>query len=527
VGRAELVLVPPSSPIIFESCLRDQNMTPIGIDLGTTHLAAAWVDSQGQPRVLYGHDGSALLPATVYFESPDVVQVGRDPLRGEGIEIDRLAIQTKRWLGRPRNYQFHDREYSAVELASLMLRKVISRAKDQLGTEVGPVTLAIPAHFDVAQRAAIHQVAELAGVTLSAIVSEPVAASIAFGSRHVGPRYGDLAEGVPTLVIDMGGGTLDISVVTCMEDDIDVSVVAGDAHLGGMDFDRALYYHLCHHVLDHTGIDPASDPVLRYRLLSLSRWAKENLTFNSEVRVEISDEFLGGMSCEPMLLTVDAANELWAELLERSESVLLRVLSECEDKEIDLGRVVFSGGGSLVPAFRDRLVPHVAPLAAEADMLMGPDEAVAVGAALYGSMVSGSAADNVIPTLHERLPYDLGVADEVGHMVVVVAKGTELPGRGVHVFTTVEDNQTQVVFRIVRRDADGTLTPLGEVCLNGLNPSTQGDPDLNVHFRVDAEGALSIDAWEGENTPVSLNLAFSGDLTALQPARRGRQLTVL
>lgn len=503
-------------------------MTPIGVDLGTTHLAAAWVDGTGSPRVLYGPDGSALVPATIYFESADVVQVGRDPLRGEGLELDRLAIQTKRWLGRPRNFLFHDREYSAVELASLMLRKLVARAKAQLGDDVGPVTLAIPAHFDVAQRAAIHQVADLAGVTLNTIVSEPVAASMAFCTPRAGKHYRDLADGVPTLVIDLGGGTLDISVVTATPDLIDVPVVTGDGHLGGMDFDRAVYYRLCHHVLDETGVDPAGDPALRYQLLARSRAAKESLTYNDTARVEVPAHLLGGRPCPPLDLTVDEADELWGDLLARAETLLLRALAECEQEGIDIGRVVFSGGGSLVPAFRRRMLSHLTPLSAENDMLMGPDEAVAVGAALYGHMFEGKGADlGPLPTLHEHLPYDLGVADDVGHMVVVVPKGARLPGRGVHVFTTVEDRQRQVVFRIVRRDADGGLIPLGEVALNDLPPRPQGEPDLTVHFQVDAEGALTIDAWEGDNTPVSLKIAFSGDLTALRPARRGRQLTVL
>ncbi len=503
-------------------------MTPIGIDLGTTHLAAAWVDGDGAPRVLYGPDGSALVPATIYFESADVVQVGRDPLRGEGIELDKLAIQTKRWLGRHRNFEFHDREYSAVELASLMLRKLLGRAKEQLGDEVGPVTLAIPAHFDVAQRAAIQQVVDLAGVDLAGIVSEPVAASLAFSTPVSGDHYRNLNDGLPTLVIDMGGGTLDISVVKSTASLIDVPVVAGDAHLGGMDFDRAIYYHLCHHVLDQVGIDPADDAVLRYKLLSLSRWAKENLTFNADIDLHVPADLLEGRECPIMTLTVETATELWEELLTRSEKVLLRVLSECEQEGIDVGRVVFSGGGSLVPVFRERMLKHLSPLNAETDMLMGPDEAVAVGAALYASL-SRAQDDHTgeLPTLHEHLPYDLGVADDVGHMVVVVAKGTRLPGRGVHVFTTVENEQKQVVFRIVRRDADGVMTPLGEVTLDDLPPMPQGEPDLNVHFQVDEQGALTIDAWEGDNTPVSLQLAFSGDLTALRPARRGRQLTVL
>ncbi len=502
-------------------------MTPIGVDLGTTHLAAAWVDGSGTPRVLYGPDGSALVPATIYFESADVVQVGRDPLRGEEIDLDKLAIQTKRWLGRPRNFEFHEREYSAVELASLMLRKLVSRAQEQLGDTVGPVTLAIPAHFDVAQRAAIQQVVDLAGLDLHAIVSEPVAASLAFATPMNGGNDRDASDGVPTLVIDMGGGTLDVSVVISTPGDIDVPVVAGDAHLGGMDFDRVIYYHICHHVLDRVGIDPADNPVLRYKLLALARWAKENLTFNSDIEVNVPAALLEGRECPTLTLTLETANQLWEELLHRSEQVLLRVLSECEQESIELGRVVFSGGGSLVPVLRERLLKHLSPLTAESDMLMGPDEAVAVGAALYGYMAEKRQTAGPLPTLHEHLPYDLGVADDVGHMVVVVPKGAHLPGRGVHVFTTVEDQQKQVVFRIVRRDADGTIMPLGEVSLNDLPPMPQGEPDLNVHFQVDAQGALGIDAWEGEHTPVSLKVAFSGDLTALRPARRGRQLTVL
>lgn len=504
-------------------------MTPIGVDLGTTNCVAAWVDAEGQARVLFGEDGNSLVPSTVYFESPNVVQVGRDPLKGDPLRTDSLAIQSKRWLGRPRSFLFHGREYSAVELASLMLRKVITRAKERLGDDIGPVTLAIPAHFDVAQRAALHQVAELAGVELHAIVSEPVAASLAYGTRTEGDRFRGLGDGVPTMVIDMGGGTLDISVVVCTIDVIDVPVVVGDGHLGGMDFDRVIYYRLCHHILDETGIDPADIPEFRYRLLSLARWIKESLTFNTSVTVPIPGDWLEGRDCVPLEITVEEAEQEWAGLLRRAEDVMLRALDDCEAQEIEVGRVVFSGGGSMIPAFRRRMLAHLETMAAQTDPLLGPDEAVAVGAALYGQLTSPrkSREQEPLPTLHEHLPYDLGVADDVGHLVVVVPRGDALPARGEHVFTTVEDQQEQVVFRIVRRDPDGQVTLLGELRLDSLPPQPQGVPDLHVSFDVNDQGALSISAWEGDRKPVRLRVAFSGDLTALRPARRGRKLIVL
>lgn len=504
-------------------------MTPIGIDLGTTNIVAAWVDAGGDPRVLYGEDGNALLPATVYFESANVVAVGRDPLRGAPLNVENLAIQTKRWLGRPRLFPFNGRDYSAVELASLMLRKVIGRAADRLKDDVGPVTLAIPAHFDVAQRAALHQVADLAGATLHSIVSEPVAAAIAYGcGRDTGLLEG-LADGVPTLVIDLGGGTLDVSLVVATPDLIDVPVVAGDAHLGGMDFDRVIYYRLCHHLLDEVGVDPAEFPDLRFRLLSLSRWAKETLTFNDVATLRVPSAWMDDREARPLELPVREANALWDGLLERAEGVLLRVLDEARARQLEVGRLVFAGGGSLVPAFRERMLAHLAGLVPDGDPLMGPDEAVAVGAALYARMKLPQKAARPVhfPTLHEHLPYDLGVADDVGHLVVIVPKGTPLPGTGEHVFTTVEDQQAQVIFRIVRRDADGQVTLLGELRLDGIPAGLKGEPDLHVRFKVDAEGALSVAAWEGERQPVQLHVAFTGDLSALRPARRGRQLTVL
>ncbi len=504
-------------------------MTPIGVDLGTTNIVAAWVDAAGESRVLYGENGESLIPSTVLFESANVVQVGRDPLRDGPLQPDSFAIQTKRWLGRPRSFLFHGREYSAVELASLMLRKVVARAKEQLQDEVGPVTLAIPAHFDVAQRSALHQVAKLAEVELHGIVSEPVAASLAFGADKGSDLIHDLGDGIPTLVIDMGGGTMDISLVICTPNVIDVPVVTGDAHLGGMDFDRAVYYRLCHHVLDEVGIDPAEVPEFRYRLLALARWGKENLTFNDDVTIKIPTDWLQGANCPPLVLTREEAETLWEPALSRAEDVVVRALSECQEQGINPQRLVFSGGGSLVPSFRERMLDNLSHLSADMDPLLGPDEAVAVGAALYGRLTSPVNKDSpvVAPTLHEHLPYDLGVADDVGHLVVVVPKGTRLPGDGVHVFTTVEDDQDQVVFRIVRRDADGQVTLLGELRLDNLPKQSQGTPDLNVRFQVDAQGALSITAWEGDRRPVSLKVSFSGDLTALRPARRGKQLIVL
>ncbi len=504
-------------------------MTPVGVDLGTTNIVAAWVDAGGDARVLYGEDGNAVLPATVYFESSNVVTVGRDPLKGTPPRVEDLAIQSKRWLGRPRSFRLGGRDYSAVELASLMLRKVIVRARERLNDDVGPITLAIPAHFDVAQRAALHQVADLAGVPLHGIVSEPVAAAVAYGAHPGGGLVTGLGEGAPTLVIDLGGGTLDVSVVIASPDLIDVPVVAGDAHLGGMDFDRALYYRLCHHILDETAIDPADLPELRFRLLALSRWAKETLTFNPMVTLRVPPGWVQEQSCRPLELGQEEANELWEPLFARAETVLSRVLDEVDARGLTLERVVFSGGGSLVPAFRERVLSYLTGLTPESDPLLGPDEAVAVGAALFSHMrVPQKAARPVaFPTLHERLPYDLGVADDVGHLVVVVPRGTTLPGDGEHVFTTVEDDQTQVIFRIVRRDPDGQVTLLGELRLDDIESQPKGQPDLHVRFAVDAEGALSVTARDGERQPVKLHVAFTGDLSALKPARRGRQLTVL
>ena len=503
-------------------------MTPLGVDLGTTNLVAAWVDPQGEARVLYDGTGNALVPATILFDSPHSVEIGHDPLVGESLDIPNLAVQTKRWLGRPRAFVFHEREYSAVELASLMLRKLVDLARERVGDEIGPVTLAIPAHFDVAQRAALHQVAQLAEVKLHDIVSEPVAAGLAFGTHEGGDLYRRMGDGIPTLVLDLGGGTFDISVVTCTAQDIHVPVVTGDDHLGGMDFDRAIYYRLCHHLWDAAGIDPAEHPEIRFRLLARARQAKETLTYNPTAHIEVPAEWIEGKVVQPLRLTAIEAAVLWEELLARAERVLDRALAEAETLGLDIGRVVFSGGGSLVPAFRARMLARLGQIDAAADPLMGPDEAVAIGAALYGQMSHPRPGAHLepLPALHEHLPYDLGVADDVGHLVVVVPKGARLPASGIHVFTTIEDRQEEVVFRIVRRDADGEVTHLGELGLNGLPPLPQGAPDLHVRFQVDAQGALAVTAWEGDNKPVKLHVAFSGDLTALRPARRGKQLIV-
>ncbi|MEN6349055.1 MAG: Hsp70 family protein [Syntrophomonas sp.] len=496
----------------------------VGIDLGTTNSLVAFMNREGKPEIIINERGGRLTPSVVYFKNDQEVLVGEMARHQALLKADRTVGSIKRHMGSDYKVDISGREYTPVEISALILRKLLNYAEGYLGQKVESAVVTVPAYFNDNQRQATFMAGELAGIKIVKLLNEPTAAALAYAS--------ELANQEHILVLDIGGGTFDITLMEYEKGICRVLCTGGSSSLGGLDFDSRLCRSIQDTFKQCTGIDLLGDAVAMQQVQINAEKAKLDLSSVKECSVLIP--YISMSNIGPVHLNQVIQREhfnyicrdLFVEITELIRQTLGR--AGVDSSWVDV--VVFAGGSSRMPGFKDavaEIFPDV-----EIRTEINPDEVVALGAALEAGMLSGEVSD---VELHDVTSHTLGVEDDQGEFITLIAANTPYPALDAQLFTTVEDGQEEVIIHILQRDemgdtgGDKGIISLGKFHLSGIRKAKVGEPNIDVTFEIDKNGILHVSAMDidtGIQNQIEINdLGYSSGSQFL--ARRGRNLIVI
>jgi molecular chaperone DnaK len=483
----------------------------IGIDLGTTNSVVSIMEGS-EPKVIANAEGNRLTPSVVAFNDKGETLVGEPAKRQAVTNPTRTVYSIKRFMGRrhaeveteekmvpykvtggPQDYvkvKIGDKEHTPQEISAKVLRKLKEAAESYLGHKVNKAVITVPAYFNDAQRQATKDAGQIAGLEVARIINEPTAAALAYGL--------DKKKEEKIVVFDLGGGTFDVSVLQVAggggEETKVFEVIStnGDTHLGGDDFDEELIKYVAGEFKKENGIDLRKDPMALQRLQEACEKAKKELS--SLPQTDINLPFITMVDGVPKHLTMTISRSKFEELvdplIERCRKPVIQALQDAKLQPGQIDEVVLVGGSTRVPKVQ-ALVKGI--FQKEPHKGVNPDEVVAVGAAIQGSVLAGERKDVL---LLDVTPLTLGIETEGGVMTPLVEKNTTVPTEKKQVFSTAADNQTGVTVRVFQGErkmaTDNRL--LGEFDLSGIPPAPRGVPKIEVKFDIDANGILNVSA---------------------------------
>lgn len=496
----------------------------VGIDLGTTNSLVAWVNREGKPEIIINERGSRLTPSVVYFKNDQEVIVGEMARNQALLQGDRTVSSIKRYMGSNHEVSISGRQYTPIEISALIIRKLIQYASKVLNEKIEAAVVTVPAYFNDNQRQATFMAGELAGIKIVKLLNEPTAAALAYAS--------ELANQEHILVLDIGGGTFDITLMEYENGVCRVLCTGGSSSLGGLDFDQRLCEHICTAFFENNSVDLQQDLVAMQQIQISAEKTKLDLSTVKESSILIP--YISLSSTGPLhlkqVIQREQFNYLCSQLFQDIEDLIRQTLDRAgvDEKWVDV--VVFAGGASRMPGFREKVSEIFPEVLIRTDI--NPDEVVALGAALEAAMLAGQVND---VELHDVTSHTLGIEDDQGEFVTLIAANTSYPVMDAKLFTTVEDQQEEVIIHILQRDemgnvaGDRSIISLGKFHLSGIRKAGVGEPNIDVTFEIDKNGMLHVSAMDidtGMQNQVEINdLGYLSGSTVL--ARRGRNLKVL
>lgn len=480
----------------------------IGIDLGTSNSAAAVVIS-GRPTVIPSSEGVSIggkaFPSYVAFTKEGDLLVGEPARRQALLNPEGTVYAAKRKMGTDYKYKIFGKEYTPQQISAYILQKIKKDAEAFLGEPVTEAVITVPAYFNDNQRQATKDAGSIAGLNVRRIINEPTAASLAYGIDK-------LKESQKILVYDLGGGTLDVTVMDFGEGVFQVLSTSGDTQLGGTDMDEAIVNFLINDFKQKEGIDLKSDRNAYIRLRDAAEKAKIELssTMSTEIDIPYITQTKDGPKHLKYTMTRAKFEELIRPIVERSKKPIDTALEAAKIKSSDLTKIILVGGPTRIPLVRKFVEDYFGK---KIEGGVDPMECVAIGASLQGAVLAGELKDIV---LLDVTPLTLGVETQGGVVAPIIPANTTIPTRKSQIFTTAADMQTAVTIHIVQgeRPMAADNVSLGMFNLVGIPPAPRGIPQIEVTFDIDANGIINVSATDkGTGKKQGISITASNKLS--------------
>ncbi len=474
----------------------------IGIDLGTTNSVVAVYEGD-EPKVIANPEGNRTSPSVVAFKNGER-QVGEVAKR-QAITNPNTIMSVKRHMGTDYKVTVEDKEYTPQEVSAMILQYMKGYAEDYLGEKVTKAVITVPAYFSDAQRQATADAGKIAGLEVERIINEPTAAALAYGLDKT-------EEDQTILVYDLGGGTFDVSILELGDGVFQVLATAGDNELGGDDFDDVIINYLVEEFRKENGIDLSQDKMAMQRLKDGAEKAKKDLS--GVTSAQISLPFITAGEAGPLhletTLTRAKFDDLTSHLVERSMVPTRQAIKDADLSPSDIDRVILVGGSTRIPAVQAAVEKETGK---EAYKGVNPDEVVAMGAAVQGSILSGDVKDVV---LLDVTPLSLGIETMGNVFTKLIERNTTIPTSKSEVFSTAADNQPAVDIHVLQgeRAMAADNKTLGRFQLTDIPPAPRGVPQIEVTFDIDKNGIVNVKAKDlGTQKEQAITIQASSSLS--------------
>ncbi|CAK1222825.1 Molecular chaperone DnaK (HSP70) (DnaK) [Fructobacillus cardui] len=475
----------------------------IGIDLGTTNSAVAVLEG-GKPKIITNPDGGRTTPSVVSFKNGET-QVG-DVAKRQAITNPDTISSIKSHMGEAGYKVTVDgKDYTPQEISAMVLQYIKGYAEDYLGEKVDKAVITVPAYFNDAQRQATKDAGKIAGLEVERIINEPTAAALAYGMDK-------LDKNEKILVYDLGGGTFDVSVLELGDGVFEVLSTNGDTHLGGDDFDAKIIDYLADEFKKENGIDLKQDKLALQRLKDAAESAKKTLSSATEAQIDLP--FIASGDQGPLHLQTSLTrakfNELTADLVKKAEAPVMNALKDAGLSFNDIDEVILNGGSTRIPAVQESVKKMTGK---EPNHSINPDEAVALGAAVQGGVITGDVKDVV---LLDVTPLSLGIETMGGVFTKLIDRNTTIPTSKSQVFSTAEDNQPAVDIHVLQgeRSMAADNKTLGRFQLSDIPAAKRGVPQIEVTFDIDRNGIVNVSAKDlGTQKEQKITIQAAGGLS--------------